>query len=298
MTAMAERGSVLVFGGTGMLGHELVATLSTTRDVHFTARGSALAVAVGLPGTSHDFEARVGDPSVLIDRLKPDAVVNAIGIVKQLPEASVPTISIAVNSLFPHRLNEACSAAGVRLIHISTDCVFSGALPIGQLYSEDHRPDADDLYGRSKLLGEVVDGSALTLRTSIIGWELERVTGLLEWFAEQRGRTVQGFTRAIFTGVTTRALGGVVSSLLDDFPDLRGLFHVASTPITKFDLLTLLRDVLGQDTTIEPRTEPVVNRGLDGARFEQATGIAVPDWEEMSAEYASGRSKRRKAARA
>jgi dTDP-4-dehydrorhamnose reductase len=290
---MSDGGSVLVFGGTGMLGHELVRALSAVHDVHYTARNLGLAARVGLPGTVHPFDALDQDPTTLIRKVQPAAVVNAIGIVKQLPEASVPTLAIAVNSLFPHRLNEACVEAATRLIHISTDCVFSGALPIGERYREDDPPDAQDLYGRTKLLGEVQDGAAVTLRTSIVGWELERSTGLLEWFAAQDEATVNGFARAVFSGLTTGELARIVGRVIDEFPDLRGLFHVASEPITKYDLLCLLRDALDQATEVERRDTPVVNRALDGGRFEQLTGIVVPAWEQMSAAYLEPRRLRR-----
>ena len=287
---------MLVFGGTGMLGHELVRTLSETFDVHFTARDLGLAARANLPGTVHEFEAREHDPAQLIARLSPAAVVNAVGIVKQLPEASVPTLAIAVNSLFPHRLNEACVELGTRLIHISTDCVFAGALPIGERYLETDLPDAHDLYGRTKLLGEVQDGAGLTLRTSILGWELERTTGLLEWFAAQDGATVGGFTHALFSGLTTGELARIVHRVVDAFPGLRGLFHVASEPITKYELLRLLRDALGQSTEIQPRDTPVVNRALDGSRFERSTGIVVPGWKQMIADYLEPHRSRRDSA--
>jgi dTDP-4-dehydrorhamnose reductase len=290
---MRDGGSVLVFGGTGMLGHELVRTLSEARDVHFTARDLGLASRANLPGTVHRFDARGHDPAEVIAKLEPAAVVNAIGIVKQLPEASVPTLAIAVNSLFPHRLNEACVQLGTRLIHISTDCVFAGGLPIGERYLETDLPDAQDLYGRTKLLGEIQDGAGLTLRTSILGWELERTTGLLEWFAAQDGATVSGFTRALFSGLTTAELAHIILRVIDAFPELRGLFHVASEPITKYDLLRLLRDALGQWTEIQPRETPVVNRALDGSRFERSTGIVVPSWKQMAADYLEPHPSRR-----
>jgi len=282
---MTDGGSVLVFGGTGMLGHELVRELSEGRELHYTARDLGLAARAGLPGTVHRFDVLEHDPKELIGALRPSAVVNAIGIVKQLPEASLPTLTIAVNSLFPHRLGEACAAADTRLIHVSTDCVFSGVLPIGERYREIDPPDPPDLYGRSKLLGEVQDGAAVTLRTSIVGWELERSSGLLEWLAAQGDATVHGFTRALFSGLTTEQLARVVHRIVDDFPQLSGLFHVASEPITKYDLLCLLRDALGQATEIERRDTPVVNRALDGRQFEQLTGIVVPPWEYMARQY-------------
>ena len=262
MIAMAKRGSVLVFGGTGMLGHEVVRALSTTREVHLTARNPKLASAAGLPGTSHYFEARRTDPLELIDEIKPDAVINAIGIVKQLPEASVPTTSIAVNSLFPHRLNEACVACDTRLIHVSTDCVFSGTLPIGERYSRRTSPRR----GRPLRKEQAPRGGGRRrgrdppdIDHRVGARARDRVCS--NGSRSRQGTTVQGFTQAIFSGLTTRELARVVGRVIDEFPDLRGLFHVASEPISKFDLLKLLRDALGLETEIEPRSEPVDQSG-------------------------------------
>jgi dTDP-4-dehydrorhamnose reductase len=146
-------------------------------------------------------------------------------------------------------------------------------------------PDARDLYGRTKLLGEVLEPPGLTLRTSIIGRELDRASGLMEWFAAQDGKPVNGFTNAIFSGLTTEALAGVIETLLLERPDLTGLYHVAAEPISKYDLLLRLRDVLGLECEIRAVGEPRINRALDGSRFRRKTGIDVPSWDEMLAQY-------------
>jgi dTDP-4-dehydrorhamnose reductase len=274
-----------------MLGHQVVRRFALDHEVHATARDPAAAAGFGLPATFHAFDAHSPDAlTQLVERLHPTLVVNCVGLVKQLEEASRPVPAIGVNALFPHLAAEATETAGGRFIHISTDCVFSGTLPLGQSYTEDSPSDAYDLYGRTKLLGEVVDGRALTLRTSIIGWELARATGLLEWFAAQEGQTIKGFTRAIFSGLTTQALAEVIAEVAERHPDLRGLYHVSAEPIDKHRLLEQLREALGLDVTIEPVEDPVINRSLDSARFREETGVRIPSWDTMVEQIANERN--------
>ncbi len=214
-----------------------------------------------------------------VSRARPDVVVNCVGIVKQAPAAKDSLVSIAVNSLFPHRLADLCAAVGSRLIQISTDCVFTGRQ--GN-YREDHTPDADDLYGRSKLLGEVEGPNRLTLRTSIIGRELAASWGLVEWFlSHQDNKSVLGFRRAIFSGLTTLALSETLVELVARDVRLEGVWHVASAPISKFDLLRMLKDAYGLDVEITPDENVVLDRSLDAARFWTETGLERPKWEAM-----------------
>ena len=279
---------ILVLGGTGMLGHQVVRRFARDREVHATVRDPVAAAHFELPATLHAFDAyRSDELRGVLEQVRPALVVNCVGLVKQLAEASEPIPAITVNALFPHLAAQAAEDVGARFVHISTDCVFSGELPLGQLYTESSPSDAYDLYGRTKLLGEVVGGPALTLRTSIIGWELTRSTGLLGWFASQRGRTVRGFTQAIFSGLTTPALADVIAEVADRHLDLRGLYQVAAEPTDKFSLLELIREKLRLDVTIEPVDEPVINRGLDAARFREATGILIPSWDSMIEEIAN-----------
>ena len=275
-----------------MLGHEAIQVLAEQFEVEATARDVERAQALKLPATLHGFEATAANTlPELLATAAPDVVLNCIGIVKQLAEASRPIPSISVNSLFPHRLEEACAAHGARLIHVSTDCVFSGRLPSPGLYTEEHIPDPVDLYGRSKLLGEVAGEGALTLRTSILGWEHERGSGLLEWFLSQAGKPIRGFANATFSGLTTHALSKVVAEVILDAPELSGIYQVSSEPISKLELLTLLDEALGLGCQIEPAEEPRINRALDSSRFRQATGIEIPSWEAMVAEYGEERER-------
>ena len=274
---------VLVLGGTGMLGHVLADRFAQRCEVHTGVRDPSRARRLSIAGEPHAFNAR--EPERLIEQLRPDVVINAVGLVKQLDEASRPVPAISLNALLPHLLAQACAERGARLIHISTDCVFSGTLPAPRRYTEDDAPDARDLYGRSKLLGEVTEAPGLTLRTSIIGRQLERATGLLEWFLAQAGGEVRGFTNAIYTGLTTHALARVMEAVVIQHPGLSGLYQVASAPISKHELLMRLRDAFGLQVAIEAVDEPRINRALDGSRFREATGIEVPSWDAMISEY-------------
>lgn len=279
---------VLILGASGMLGHKLWQVLSERTDAYATLRTSDhRAARLGLLDPARTVEGVTADSFGTIERavasVQPQVVVNCIGIVKQVREAHDPIASISINSLFPHRLAELCRAADARLIHVSTDCVFSGR---AGLYDESDIPDPVDLYGRSKLLGEVADGGGLTVRTSIIGRELSGASGLLEWFLGQPTE-VRGFRRAIFSGLSTPALARVIASIIIDHPELSGVRHVASTPISKFDLLCLLKNAYRLSVEIVPDDEIACDRSLDGTRFEQETGLQSPSWPEMVAELAA-----------
>jgi dTDP-4-dehydrorhamnose reductase len=225
----------------------------------------------------------------LIERTGPDAVINCIGVVKQLAAAHDPIAAITMNSLLPHVLAGACAGVGARMIQISTDCVFAGTR--GN-YSETDVPDATDLYGRSKLLGEVTEiassGPApLTIRTSIIGRELSTANGLVEWFLSNQGGSVRGFTRAVFSGVTTAVLAETLANVVEHHPALDGLYHVAAKPISKYDLLVMLNETIGGRVAIIPDDSVVIDRSLDAARFQAATGLVPPSWQEMIAALAA-----------
>lgn len=272
---------VLVLGGSGMLGHKLCQVLAREHDLYATFRSTHDPAAAAVEGSRALTGVAADNPDTVtraVARSSPDVVVNCIGIVKQAAEAQDPLPSISINALFPHRVADLCAASGARLVHVSTDCVFSGR---EGRYTEDHVADAEDLYGRTKLLGEVDYGDAITLRTSIIGPELGGARGLFEWFRSQRGGRVRGFTRAIFSGLTTVALSRTIHDLITQHPALRGVYHVAAEPISKFDLLTQLNDAFGLGVEIEPDDSLTIDRSLDDTRFRAATGTAAPSWPAM-----------------
>lgn len=271
-----------------MLGHKLWQVLSTRMDAHVTVRtrerAAALASVLDSDRTVTGVSAEAFETvQRALAAVRPDVVLNCVGIVKQAPAAHDAITSISINSLFPHRLAALCRTEGARLIQISTDCVFSGR--VGR-YTEGDLPDPVDLYGRSKLLGEVADGDCLTVRTSIIGRELAGGNGLLEWFLAQQ-ESVPGFRRAIFSGLTTPALARLLSAVVCDHRELTGIRHVASKPISKLDLLCMLKDAYDLPLEIVPDDEFVCDRSLDAGKFEHDTQLHAPSWDEMVAELAS-----------
>jgi dTDP-4-dehydrorhamnose reductase len=271
-----------------MLGHQLLKSWQSLHDLRVTLRGSADKYGqYGLfTGDNAFFGVDVLDfdsISAAVHAFKPEAIVNAVGIVKQRSEASDAILSIEVNSLLPHRLSQLCSETGARLVHLSTDCVFSGSKG---MYTEEDLEDARDLYGRSKLLGEVGDKSSVTLRSSIIGMELSRNKSLIEWFLAQRGE-VSGFTRAIYSGFTTVEMARIINKVLTEHPDLHGVWQVASDPIDKFSLLEILQNQLGDGRrTLTRNDDFVCDRSLNGQRFSKRVGYETPSWETMLEELA------------
>ncbi|MDJ0976110.1 MAG: SDR family oxidoreductase [Planctomycetota bacterium] len=271
---------ILVLGASGMLGHKVLQALAA-HEVQGTVRTDAQAARAAAvdPVDTPLLRLNAREPGAVeavLDRARPEVVVNAIGLVKQRARAGDAVAAIEVNALLPHRIAAWCQDAGARLIHFSTDCVFEGAR--GH-YTEADTPDARDLYGRSKLLGEVAGPSCLTLRTSIIGRELATTQGLLEWFLSQAGGAVQGYSHAIFSGLPTVVLAEVVRRLIDDHPTLEGVYHVAADPIAKLDLLVELNRAFQTGTTIVPDDSVRIDRSLDGTRFHDATGISFGSWE-------------------
>jgi len=275
---------VLVLGGSGMLGHQLCRVLSARMEIWAAFREDPARY------KQYDFidqdHALGGVHAEELDSVRkaletvgPDIVVNCIGIVKQRNEAKQAIPSIQVNALFPHQLADLCHDIDARLVQISTDCVFSG---LRGKYTEADVPDPVDLYGRSKLLGELNRSNCLTLRSSIIGWQLNTFSSLLSWFSQQRGQRIKGYQQAIYSGFSTRVLASLISDLIETRPDLIGLYQVASEPISKYDLLVALREKLGwEDIQIEPDDNFYCDRSLVGTRFSVATGWQAPDWDEM-----------------
>jgi len=273
----------LVLGATGMLGHKLMQTLSKNFSVTGTVRAdsSAFSSHPVFAGMTIIGNVRADDLATVqraIERSNPDVVINCIGIVKQLPAASDPLPSIAINALFPHQLAKICRQKNIRLIHMSSDCVFSGNR--GN-YSEDDPSDAEDLYGRTKYLGEVNYPGCLTVRTSIIGRELETAHGLIEWFLSQEGKTVSGYRKAIFSGLTTIALSEIIGEIISDYPVLHGIRQIASEPVSKYDLLNLVKKTYGMTITLEPDETVVNDRSLNPSKFNKETTIKTPSWQRM-----------------
>jgi dTDP-4-dehydrorhamnose reductase len=282
---MNKQPKILILGGTGMLGHLLLRYLSAFPEYDVTATARSLTgmkkhfppdmLVRFLPNSvdANYFESLIR----ALASIQPDIVINCIGIIKQLPLAEDPLTAIAINALLPHRISLISQTAGARLIHISTDCVFNGKKG---MYKECDQSDAENLYGRTKYLGEVSYPHCVTLRTSIIGHELKGRYGLIEWFLAQNQK-VCGFRKAIYSGFPTIELARIIRDYVLPNNDLRGVYHVSSEPVSKYDLLRLVAERYDKDIEIEPYDDFVKDRSLDSTMFHEMTGYQPPAWDTM-----------------
>lgn len=274
----------LILGASGMLGsavfralhgrqeHEVVATVRSVSTLKYFSGEQQQSLLTNVDVLDNDSLVDV------LGRIRPDVVINCVGLIKQLSSAKDPLVALPLNALFPHKLARLAALSGTRLIHISTDCVFSGAT--GH-YTEDSVADATDLYGVSKHLGETVDyANAVTLRTSIIGRELTSSNSLVDWFLSQEGQTL-GYEKAIFSGLPTCELGAIIRDIVIPAKDLSGLYHVSAKPISKYDLLRLIAAEYGKDIKIVRDDRVAIDRSLDSGKFTAATGYVAAEWPEL-----------------
>jgi dTDP-4-dehydrorhamnose reductase len=290
MTKTHKPQTVLVLGASGMLGHMLVRVLSEHHQV------------IGTTSSQYDSKsplARVLDKANWIDHVdvrnwqtvesainhvKPNVLINCVGVIKQKMDSGNIMDAILINSLIPHQLAAVCSKLDIRFIHFSTDCVFEGTP--GIKYTS-YTPNATDLYGTTKRLGEVNYAPAITLRTGFVGRQLSGAEGLFEWVLSQKGKAVSGYQNAIYSGLTTMALSRVIQQVIEVQPTLSGLYQVASNRINKFDLITQLNESLHLNLSIAKNTEFMCDRSMDGTEFTNSTNIHIPSWEEMLTEFAA-----------
>lgn len=275
--------NVLVLGATGMLGNAVMRLFEQSPEFRVVGSARTSASVRLLPEALRDrmicgIDVENQDNLIrLFSTVRPDVVINCIGLVKQLAQAEDPLLALPVNALLPHRLARLSAVAGARFIHVSTDCVFSGSRG---MYREEDISDARDLYGMSKYLGEVDYPHAITLRTSIIGHELGGAHGLIGWFLAQQGE-IRGYTRAVFSGLPTVELARVIRDHVLPFPELHGLYHVSADPINKHELLGLVAQIYAKDIKITPDNRLIIDRSLDSSRFRKLTGYQPPVWSQL-----------------
>ena len=282
--------TVLVLGASGMLGHMLVRVFSPHHRVIGTTSSqykaeSPLAKLLDRDSWIGGIDVRsLNRVDELVREIQPDVVINCVGAIKQKMESSTITDAITIISLFPHRLANLCQSLNSRLIHFSTDCVFEGTPGIKKVTDT---PNATDLYGTTKRLGEVDNGGSITIRSSIVGAQLAGNESLFQWAISQRGKDINGFTEAKYSGLTTMTMAKVVLKIMDQFPLLKGIHQIASNPISKYDLLCKLNIALDLSLKISADNTLVCDRSLDGSEFAHQTGIKIPTWDEMIEEFAS-----------
>ncbi len=281
---------ILILGGTGMIGHKLWHALPKRfQDVYTVIHREKSGFSAALYDNERVIESFDVSDFHLLDGLlrgiRPDVILNCIGITKRHPEANDSTSCLTLNSLLPHRLARWGLSHKARIFQFSTDCIFNGKT--AHPYTEESLPSAEDLYGRTKYMGEIYGENCLTLRTSFIGRELVSRTELLEWLLAQNGKTIKGYRNALYTGVSTLFLARVVGDLIEFHPALSGLYHLSGAAISKYELLCLARDAFSLDIEIVPEDSFVCNRSLAGGRFRAETGIEAPPWPEMMREIAA-----------
>ena len=274
---------VLILGGNGMLGHKFFKSWQKIFATKVTLRNSLQNYKeFNLFNENNSFSnvdvRNLNELEKVFNVFQPDAVVNCIGITKQKTNIKKPADSVQVNSLFPHKLSNICKTFNSRLIILSTDCIFSGK---SGNYKEEDISDAEDLYGRSKFLGEVTSKNVLTLRKSTIGLELGSHHGLIEWFLAQEG-DIKGYSKTIYSGVTSEVLAKIIARIINDFPNIYGVRNIASKPISKFKLLQELNKKLPETRiNVLQDDEIVCDRSLDSSKLNKEIGELVPSWDEM-----------------
>jgi dTDP-4-dehydrorhamnose reductase len=275
---------VCVLGAGGLLGHMLIRVLSESNDVFGTTRekpniSSPLANFLSLEKWIGGVDASVPHSiEKIFDTDQFDVAINCIGLIKQRDSIVSDSETMLINGEFPHHLAQIANSHDTQVIHISTDCVFSGTKGS---YLESDTPDPVDVYGKSKLLGELIDSNNLTLRTSHIGRELTVKKSFVEWLVSQRGGHVNGYSHAIYSGLTTQALARTISKLLLGNSHLTSLFHVSSQPISKLEIINKLNELLDLQLTVTPDASVQINRSLNSEKFQNATSISPQTWDEM-----------------
>ena len=273
--------NILIFGASGMLGSALMKHFIKKKEfnVYGTVRSkssvencSALFLSRCLYNIDVELEKDIDNA---FSKAKPDIVINCIGLVKQLSESNDPLSVLPINSLLPHKLSKMCASHNARLIHFSTDCVFSGKVG---MYKESDNPDAIDLYGMSKYIGEVADKHCITLRTSIIGHELNGNRSLIDWFLGEEG-SINGFKKAIFSGLPTKEIANIIEKFVIPSSELHGLYHLSAEPIDKYKLLSMVANTYSKKIDIIADIEYQIDRSLNSQRFREITGYEPPEWQ-------------------
>lgn len=277
---------VLIIGGAGMLGHQCFIKLSK----HFGSENVGCTIRklkkhysrFGLFSAANVFESvDVADFHKLEEILKkfrPEVIVNCVGLTLRKPALGDFENALEINSMLPHRLALWGNANNCRVIHFSTDCVFDGSLGG---YSEADSPSAKEVYGKTKFLGEIHYKNSITLRLSIVGRELEGKTELIEWFLSQKGKQISGFSEVLYSGLTTNRVADEVIRLIEDFPEISGLYQVSSEPISKYDLLKLVNEIYHVDVTINKNPNYKSNKILRCDTYAQLTGFTQPQWPDL-----------------
>ena len=272
---------ILILGGDGMIGHKMAQVLSVqNHEIVISIREKKELTLKSISSKVKVFLNDFIKDSILdfLDKVNPDVIINAIGITIRRGAAENISDTIYLNSLFPHQISSWALAFKKRLIHFSTDCVFSGS---EGSYLEDATPNALDYYGKTKGLGEINSKSSLTIRSSMIGPELYNKTELFEWIINNKEKEINGFSRVMYSGVTTVYMARLLADLIDNHKNLIGIYNIASKPISKFELLHLINDNFDLGLIINDNKTVISNKTLNASKIEKVIGFQPPSWDEL-----------------
>jgi dTDP-4-dehydrorhamnose reductase len=280
---------ILILGVSGLIGHKLLQELSLDFEVFGTLRRNKieygdLALFDGENIIENidilDFESL----TKVFRAINPEVILNCIGITKRKIDINYPALAISINAYFPHKLASWAKEYQKRVIHFSTDCVFDGK--IGN-YNEESLTTAEDIYGRTKALGEINYNHTLTIRSSFIGQELFNKTELLDWFLAQNGKKIYGFKNTFYSGVSTIFMAQLVKNIILNFPELSGVYQLApEKPISKFDLLNIAKYAFNVNVEIMPDEANIHRPTLDASKLKNKINLVVPSWHKMMNELA------------
>ena len=273
---------ILILGADGMIGHKIAQSLEDF-ELILASRKSISLKSIGIIKGKMVLHNLITDSlDLLLDSTTPDIIINCAGITTRRGVEDNIVNTGLLNSELPHKLDSWANLNSKKLIHFSTDCVFSGNR--GN-YLDNDFADADDIYGKSKALGEVDSPNTLTLRCSMIGRELYNFTELFEWLLKNKNKKIEGYSNTFYSGITTVRMGIILNQILKKNLNLSGIYNISSTPISKFDLLIKLSNAFNLNVEVKQNTNNKSNKVLISEKFTEITGIYPPNWDDLISEF-------------
>ena len=282
---------VLILGSDGMIGHKIAQSLNDDCELILSSRKSISLDTIGVKRGKillHDLITDNLDS--MLKKIFPDLIINCAGITTRRGVKDNIQNTRLLNSDIPHKLDSWANLNSKKLIHFSTDCVFSGSR--GN-YLDNDISDANDTYGKTKAAGEVNSFNTLTIRCSMIGRELYNFTELFEWLVKNKNKNIDGYSKVFYSGITTVRMGKIISKIIKEDINLTGIYNISSIPISKFDLLHKLSNAFGLNVDITENKNIKSNKVLNSKKFAEITGIKIPDWDDLISEFVEDCGKNR-----
>ena len=266
-----------------MIGHKIAQVLQLKNEVIGTSRKKISHRVLGINKTKIFYKDFVIDDNLnFISEIMPDIIINCVGVTtRRINNKNINHLSF-INSILPKLINDWSIENSKKMIHMSTDCVFSG---IKGDYLDDAIPDADDSYGSSKAKGEIKNNKTLTLRSSMIGREIYNHTELFEWLLKNKKGKIEGYDNVIYSGITTIRMAKIIDFILSNNLDLSGIYNIGSIAISKYELLKMFNNAFDLQIDIKKITQIKSNKVLISKKFTEITGLKTPNWNDLISEF-------------